>query len=634
MFDRLRDYQARAISEAERLAAAGHKPLLVSTCGGGKSVMLGALALRPVLRDGRSVVIVPNARLGRQVRDDIHRLLDPVAKVSFCIRAIGVPDLSGQIVIATTRSLINRLDQLGRIDTLIVDEAHLVGLKSGTQHVAIMTHCRNLNSELRVIGATGSPWRLESRGSASIVGPMEVFSTSVDAGTYATLLRRDPPVVTPVVLPVQVFDTFDVEGVKVRHGDFVASELELRIGENLKPALDVFLQCARKRLRRVIFVPTVASASCAVEHLRLRGDSAHAVTGETPEEERERLFDLFTTGEVSTLVSVDVLGIGWDVPLTDCVAMMRPTKSLTVFTQQLGRGIRVVSGKTDCLLLDFAGNLERHGSLLSPKVLGERTSRVWRCWSCGAANTAATLRCMTCFEYRAVQVCQEAGPGGPRHADPPNIMPASERASLDEAIRSLLRSRRDEDFASLCGGSLESWVEHQLEGRDPELAARMLDHAGVEKWREMIAADLTRRIRERDERLAREKEERETASLIVSRQAAVAGRGLVFRVRSMDAYAGQSSKGNEMLTVEFHGDHGERARLYITMWSGNTYYAQRKWASLFSFGASAPAPATASEAMRIVLNLKPPIAVEITPSRDPRFDDVVPIHKPMSVEVL
>ena len=90
------------------------------------------------------------------------------------------------------------------------------------------------------------------------------------------------------------------------------------------------------------------------------------ITGQTDKEERKRHLEDFRAGSLRWLVNVDVLTTGFDAPRVDCVAVLRATMSPGLFCQIVGRGLRTSPEKQDCLILDFGGNIERHGSLDDP----------------------------------------------------------------------------------------------------------------------------------------------------------------------------------------------------------------------------------------------------------------------------
>ena len=104
---------------------------------------------------------------------------------------------------------------------------------------------------------------------------------------------------------------------------------------------------------------SIAHAQFMAQMFRESGTPAAAITSDSPAEERARAASMLRNREVNVLFTVDLFNEGIDIPEIDCVLFLRPTESSTVFLQQLGRGLRLDTGKTSCLVLDFIGNQRR-----------------------------------------------------------------------------------------------------------------------------------------------------------------------------------------------------------------------------------------------------------------------------------
>ena len=109
------------------------------------------------------------------------------------------------------------------------------------------------------------------------------------------------------------------------------------------------------------FCTGVDSSYATRDALKRRGVNAEAVLGETPSGERDRIFAAFRAGEVRALTGCMVFTTGFDIPQVDLIAMLRPTCSTGLYVQMVGRGTRKADGKLGCLVLDFSGNVKRHG---------------------------------------------------------------------------------------------------------------------------------------------------------------------------------------------------------------------------------------------------------------------------------
>lgn len=143
--------------------------------------------------------------------------------------------------------------------------------------------------------------------------------------------------------------------------------------------------------------------------LMQHGIRSACITAETPSDLRNLYLRQFENGQINALCNVAVLTEGWDAPRTDCIAILRPTKSLGLYVQICGRGMRTHEGKTDCLLLDYGGNMERHGCIdkASPgrtkrKAEGEEKDLIWICGECFRVNDKDDKYCPECDASKPV----------------------------------------------------------------------------------------------------------------------------------------------------------------------------------------------------------------------------------------
>lgn len=153
------------------------------------------------------------------------------------------------------------------------------------------------------------------------------------------------------------------------------------------------------------FCSGVRHATHVAEEFRRRGVSCATIFGRTPKDERDAIIAAFKRGEIRALASMGVLTTGFNAPALDLIAMLRPTKSGGLYVQMAGRGTRLAEGKENCLVLDFAGNVRRHGpiDLVRPKRPGgpgDGPPPTKICPECGTIIAIAALECPGCgFEF-------------------------------------------------------------------------------------------------------------------------------------------------------------------------------------------------------------------------------------------
>lgn len=405
----LRDYQAEAVqavfdywgtapSTREKPAS----PLIVMPTGAGKSPTLGELVRRLVQDYGCRVAIVTHraeliAQDARAVRS-----VWPQADVGIYSAGLSRREVR-TITIAGVQSIARRPEVLGHIDVMIVDEAHLVSPEETTQYGALISALREVNPDMRIVGLTATPYRL---GQGYLTEGAGAMFTSV---CYEVGVRRliEAGWLSPVVTgsPSVAIDT---SSVGLRLGEFAARDLELAsdVDKVNDAVADDVREALAGRTSALIFGTSVDHARRLAMAARWRGLSTETITGETPREERDRIIAAFKSRALQVVTSCDVLTTGFDAPVVDVIALVRPTMSPSLYVQMVGRGMRLAEGKHDCLLLDYGGNIARHGPIDDVKVKakseGKGEAPIKSCPKCKAQVAAAARVCAHCgYEWPA-----------------------------------------------------------------------------------------------------------------------------------------------------------------------------------------------------------------------------------------
>lgn len=248
----------------------------------------------------------------------------------------------------------------------------------------IIDAMREANPNLRVVGLTATPYRLGSgyiftmwpdgRANGDDVAREPYFSHCVYRVDARDLIRHG--FLTPPVIG-KINEAYDTGGlVLLPNGKFDAATVDAAfVGHGRKTAAivaDVVSQAAARK-GVVFFAATVRHAEEIIASLP-PGLSA-LITGET--DNRERILKRFDNREIKYLVNVGVLTTGWDAPHVDLIAILRRTESVSLLQQIIGRGLRLYEGKVDCLVLDYADNLETHcpdGDLFAPVIKAGKAS--------------------------------------------------------------------------------------------------------------------------------------------------------------------------------------------------------------------------------------------------------------------
>lgn len=467
----LRPYQQSALDALwDFLRHRDGNPALVLPTGAGKSPLMGAIAREAVETWSGRVGILAHVQELVSQNDDKLRAIWPEADVGIYAAGLKRRDRFNRILVMQIQSVAKRATALGRFDLLLIDEAHRVPLKGDGQYLQFIADCRRFNPDLRVVGLTATPYRLQG-AAVPVCGPENVLTEIAFEARIPDLIREG----FLSRLVSRAGERPDLAGVAIRGGEFVESALAERMDDAglIGRTCDDLLARAGDRSAWIVFCVNVAHAEHVRDALAARGVAAGLVHAGTAKADREAQIADFQRGRLRAMVNVNVLSEGFDAPHIDCVAMLRPTKSPGLYYQQVGRGLRLAPGKSDCLVLDYAGNVLEHGPVDEIRVRRARfegdapkveTARVKEC-SCGELLALGVRICPACGH--------EFGSSEPAHLERP----------VDAPILSIDRPRRIADHAV----KGVSYGRHSKPGKTPSL--RVTYHCGLRQFHEWICVE-------------------------------------------------------------------------------------------------------------------------------------------------
>ncbi len=375
-----RPYQAAAI-ESVLLSLREH-PILVAPTGAGKTFM------------GVEIVHRTNARTlwVAHRRELIHQACDAIEDAGGrcgMILSGEREDRDAPIQVASVQTLARR--DLPPADLLVIDEAHHAPSES----------YKRLRSHYPVrLGLTATPFRLDGKG----LGTAGFGKIIVAA--YTDDLCADETLHEPTVYAAK---GPDLSSVKKTAGDYNLAQLSSAVeGAALTGRIVATWQKRASGRRTVAFAVSIAHAETIVRSFLDVGVRAEIVTGETPKAERAATLARLAAGITLVVVNVGVLTEGWDLPALEVAIIARPTASLCLHLQQIGRIMRSCEGKEGAIVLDHAGNYERHGLVterlvysLEGKVKKKPGSPVTKsCPECAKVIPAGCRECPECgYEF-------------------------------------------------------------------------------------------------------------------------------------------------------------------------------------------------------------------------------------------
>ena len=394
----LRPYQSEAVAAVyEHLRTRDDNPCVVIPTGGGKTPVIATICRDAVGQWGGRVVLLAHVKELLEQAADKLRVIAPDVPMGIYSAGLKRKDLGYAVTVAGIQSIWKKACDLGPVDLIIVDEAHMVPAEDDGMYRQFIADAKVVNPNVRIIGLTATPYRLKS---GAICAPENILNhVCYEVGVRELIVQGFlSPLKTKAGL--QKISTDDLH---VRAGEFVASEVEdLMDKEGLvEGACAEIAQHTKDRSATLIFSSGIRHGQHIVDVLKAKhGIECGFVTGDTPDGVRAAILGRFRSGELKYLCNVNVLTTGFDAPHIDCVALVRPTMSPGLYYQMVGRGFRLHPGKTDCLVLDFGGNVLRHGPVDAIRIAtderGDGEAPAKECPNCQALIAAGYQTCPQC----------------------------------------------------------------------------------------------------------------------------------------------------------------------------------------------------------------------------------------------
>jgi DNA repair protein RadD len=336
-----RSYQQRAIERLRELRRAGNRRmLLVAPTGSGKTAIACMVIAGALSHDQRILVLGHR----KEICDQFWGALNAQGITAGVMRADDERrfDLS-PVQIGTVQTLVRR--ELPPADLVFVDEAHRI---PGDSYQRIL----DAYPKATIIGLTATPCRLDG------VGLRNYFDALLEVEKYSELTFLGW-LSAPIVYAPK-FDV-DLSGVRKMHGDYEERALE-RVMTQPHVVGDVLREWKEKACGRstVIFAVGIEHSKAIAAQFAAEGIACAHLDGTTPEDERIQILCDLEVGRLQVVSNVGVLCEGWDQPRVKCCVMARPTLSLTLYMQCVGRILRPWE-KVVPIVLDHAGNTARHG---------------------------------------------------------------------------------------------------------------------------------------------------------------------------------------------------------------------------------------------------------------------------------
>ncbi len=424
MIKTLRPYQLEALTTLrKRLKETTHPLLVNASVGSGKSLIIAELLLIMERAGFRALCLTMNSTLIQQNADS-YKLQGGNPGI-YCA-GLNAKDTENLVIFASPHSVCQNVRNEGDISRqpfqlIVVDEAHNINPHdNASMYMRIINHYGMMAQleqySFRVVGLTGTPYR--GKG-ISIIGHDQFFKEQVCDISTSWLIEQGFLTRPHFGL---ISKSIDFSALRVNNmGQFNGKELQKVVDDNIRLTGEIMRELQTIKCNG-IFIFASTKKHCEECARSLPDGSWAIITGDTPHEDRKAIIQAARDGRIRHLLSVSCLYVGIDIPFFDVCAWLRPTESLIIYTQGIGRVLRLYESKTHALVLDYAGNLERHGDIddpiinqaLQPRDDNEKDYCI-PCYTCGTGNTIHARRCIgivnkkRCDHYFTFKPCHACG---------------------------------------------------------------------------------------------------------------------------------------------------------------------------------------------------------------------------------
>lgn len=389
-----RPYQTEALDALhEHICSKSTNPCVVIPTGGGKSALIAWTIQRwkethPWFR---CIILAHRKELIEQNATELKKLY-PEGDIGIFSASLKEYDYDSSILFASIDSVSKRSGDFQAFDVIFVDEAHRIPPSGEGKYRTFITGCKRFNPNLRVIGWTATPFRM---GCGAICHPdhllneicYEVKVTDLIRDGYLCNLRSKVGENQP-----------DLKEVKRNSGgDYILKSLAEATNRCniVTAAVAEAVQIVNTENRKsvIFFCVNIEHCKAVSNELWGHGIPAPYVTGKTKQHERDQIAKNFKTGKFRAVCNVNVYTEGFNAERIDCIVLLRPTLSAGLFSQMVGRGLRLFPTKHDCLVLDFANCIDEHGPV---DLLGGKRTVMAICQRCRESYSRAIKICPVC----------------------------------------------------------------------------------------------------------------------------------------------------------------------------------------------------------------------------------------------
>lgn len=378
----LRYYQRDAIDALYKYwANGGGNGLIVLPTGAGKALVIAKIIeeLLADYPDMRIVNVTHSASLVEQNFKEFIGLM-PFSPAGIYSASLNRRDTRAQVLFCGIQSVWNKVDQLGPIDLVLVDEAHAISRNANTQYGKFFRDVRSANPDSRTAGTTATDYRMDS---GMLTDDLD-SDDEVDEDGNAVKFKLFDDVVYEIGIAELIEQGFltkltsqktnakiDLKGVGTRGGEYIPGQLSAAAERIIEDAIAEDMVLSEGRRAGLFFSTSKENARHIAACIERHGRRCAVLTSDNAHQTKE-VFEGFRSGKYWAISSVSMITTGTNFPFVDFISLILSTKSPGKLVQILGRGTRNSPGKEDCLIADHGKNLAYHGPIdqIRPKPPG------------------------------------------------------------------------------------------------------------------------------------------------------------------------------------------------------------------------------------------------------------------------
>lgn len=417
----LRYYQRESLDALYKYwGEGGGNGLIVLPTGAGKALVIAKL-IEELLADYPTMRILNVTHDSRLVEQNFKEFIGllPFAPAGIYSAGLKRRDANAQVLFCGIQSVWNKVEQLGDIDLIIVDEAHAISRNSKTQYGKFFKSVREHNPDSRTCGTTATDFRMDSgrltddQDDDDAIDPIsgepvrfKLFDDVVYEAKLPDLIEQG---YLTTLTSQKTTSKIDLKGIGTRGGDYIPGQISEAAERIIEEAIAEDMVLSEGRRAGLFFSTSKENANHIAEAIRRHGRTCAVLTSDNSHQTKE-IFEGFRAGKYWAISSVSMITTGTNFPFVDFISLILSTKSAGKLVQILGRGTRNCEGKTDCLIADHGRNLAYHGPIdqIRPrepgKGLGEQPKKLCpqdimdeqgKC-GCGELIPISIMTCQCC----------------------------------------------------------------------------------------------------------------------------------------------------------------------------------------------------------------------------------------------